>query len=61
MSSCQSVFKIKYIGIRKTLKGFAAFFVALLVVAAGIMLYSVPFTAKEIVPPSMPKALRAET
>ena len=31
----------------KILKGIAAFFVALLVVAAGIMLYSVPFTAKE--------------
>lgn len=45
----------------KILKGIVAFYVALLVVAAGIMLYSVPFTAKEIVPPSMPKALRAET
>lgn len=45
----------------KMLKGIVAFFVALLVVATGIMLYSVPFAAKEIVPPSMPKALRAET
>ena len=45
----------------KILKGIAVIFISLLVVAAGIMLYSVPFTAKEIVPPSMPKALREET
>lgn len=45
----------------KMLKGIVAFFVALIVVATGIMLYSVPFTAKEIVPPSKLLALRAET